>query len=271
MNFLVLLSTVVSLLIILKIYYGLKDHHEPVKVASSNISYFDCDQKMCPKENGFLAISVNNKSAYFVEENCDKLIKNLPTGVKVIVIADEIAHYNIQAFEHKNERVARQRASEMGIKLMNLFKKSIDKYHCGVKLCKWEDLRLRLDNCVARLEKYDILDTRVSNIANIFVAYRGQNKSNDSYEKKIGLTKKYIYNELPVLICGINYDGVWHRMLYYSGSMDHIKNFTSDKESLHSLSQDIKYSADFVDVRNIIMEEMMMPDIACSGFVGLYI
>jgi len=265
MGLFVLFLIIISLLITIKIYFWLNNPEE-----TNNLLYFDCTPATCLKENGFLAISVNNKSPYFVQENCDKLIKNLPQSVKLIMIADEIAHYNIQAFERKKEKIAKQRAAEMGIKLMYLFKESIDKFHSTVKLCRWEDLHLNLDNCVTRLEKCSNLNTRVVNLANNFVAYRGQNKSDKSFDTKIELAKKYIYHELPVIICGVTYDGDWYRMLYYSGNIAHLKKFTGE-DSLHNLAQNIKYANEYVNVRNIIMEEMMMPGIACSGFAGMVI
>lgn len=132
-------------------------------------------------------------------------------------------------------------------------------------------MNLKLNDCASKLEKYPHLDTRVNTIANNFLSFRGQNSASKSLDKKLSLIKKYIYNEIPVLVCGIFCDNQWHRLLYYSGTSEHLSRFVLNKDSLHNLILDIKLNPEFSDVKQMIVQEMKLPDISVCGFIGINI
>ena len=114
------------------------------------------------------------------------------------------------------------------------------------------------------------LDQRVDAIAAKFLSYRGEGKANKSHDRKLGLIKEYILHEIPVLVLGIQIDGVHYRLLHYSGSLTHLSKFVNDKSSLHNLVQDIYHNPTFENVFNVIVSSTRIgPKI--PGFVGIQI
>jgi hypothetical protein len=273
---------------VVKIYTG---HNNNCNIIENGMLYFNCHP--CAKyneprndhashsvgislqdEHGFLVISVNGTSPYFVQTKCDSLIKYIMRyaheNITVIVLADEIAHYNLQAFCRYKETRAKQEALKLGDQLFQLFTNSIAKYgDSTIKICKWNDLNFNLSNCIYKLEESPLISERVSKIATYFLNHRGQNLLNKSFDKKLQLAKKYVYSEIPILVCGMNYDNKWYRLLYYSGTTEHLKKFMCGEDGLHDLILDIKQKQEFADIKQMIITEMNMPDISIPGFIGI--
>lgn len=194
------------------------------KKIDDTVLYIDCNPKLEMHENAFIAISVNEKSPYLVQEKCDMLVKYITARqnkVFVIMIADKIAHHNLQAFNRYKKAKSINKALELGDKFIHLFSNSIETYgEKKVKLCRWDDLKI--PEMHEELLTFKILDKRITAIANVFLSHRGASIKT-SYHTKIGLIKKYICSELPVLVCGVHVNDTWHRLLYYSGYMTHLK------------------------------------------------
>jgi cytochrome P450 len=239
--------------------------------------YYNCPPHAEQNENAFVGISVNKKSPYLSDSSkADMLVKYLSEKYAelkreiVILIVDEIAQLNIQAFEGYNENKARNEATKLGDLFMKIFNGAIERHGSGkIKLCRWVDLKI--PNMVQILRGYDELNKRVSIIANNFLNKRGQGLINTSYARKISLVEDYIFSELSVLVCGIKYDEQWYRLMYYSGSKDHFDKFAGDKNSLHNLVIDIIHTNEFANVRNKIFELMGTNKCKVSGFIGFNI
>jgi len=237
-----------------------------------NLLCFDCHLSAENSENIFVAISVNEKSPYLNPKFCNEIIKYIMERKKeklvIILIADKIAHYNIQAFNRYKSTKAINEALKLGNQISELFDNSLKEYGDNkIKICRWDCLKI--PDMILDLEKYEVLDQRVSLIADIFLKYRGQNLINKSFETKINLIKKYIYSELPIFICGVYYDQIWYRLMYYSGSIIHLENFAQAKIGLHNLTRDIINNDEFVDVKNFIMKNMNTNVVKISGFIGI--
>lgn len=244
------------------------------------IIHFHCSPFSKLEEKGFIAISVNPRSPYFDQVMCDKLIQQVtnysivPKG-SIIMIADQIAKHNIEAFDHRSKEKALQRALAMGNTLYDNFNNSIKQYGDGRHLIgcyRWNDLKVPEDICEELNNLFPYLKSRVTDIARNFAIKRSQNRNNNNIKRvngRLELVKKYIYNELPVLVCGINIDNEWFRLLYYSGRIAHLSMFTQSKDSLHNLVMDIIQKDQFKEVREFIMMKMNTNSTKIPGFIGI--
>ena len=103
-------------------------------ITNDNLLHFNCNPYAKYKNTGFFVVSVNEKSPYLMQTNCDLLIQYIVEnilGIGVIVLADEISHYNIQAFDRYNETKSKEKAHELGNKLFETFSKSIRQFTDG--------------------------------------------------------------------------------------------------------------------------------------------
>jgi cytochrome P450 len=239
----------------------------------SKVIYYDCPPTAIELENGFIAISVNKKSPYLTDrQKVDLLVKYFAENTKekdfVILIADTIAHYNIQAFDGRKPQKAKEEAKKLGDQFMEVFGKSIELYgKTKIKLCRWDELKL--PDMTEFLLQYPQLRDRILPIARRFLDHRGQGLVNKSFEDKIELITKYIYNELIVLVTGIYYNNKWHQLLYYSGSLDHLSKFADDKGSLHNFVIDLINHDNFIKIREELCKIVKSPKCKVPGFIGI--
>ena len=242
------------------------------------------------EEPGFVGISVNGRSPFLQDPPmASKLVKFFKEQKReiLILIADEIAQYNFQAFDNYDERRAIQKANEMGLKIYERFQEAIQEHNCSemIQVCRWSELQLpdMMDYLLdtARTEKDChpsrlLLHQRVHVIGQSFIQRRGGGGSGQSgtiykksLPKKIEFVKKYIFSELPVLICGISYEGKWYRTLYYSGSLSYLEYFTSCENSLFQLINDLIEQPEFEEIRKEIMKIMNTSICKRKGFLGV--
>ena len=88
---------------------------------------------------------------------------------------------------------------------------------------------------------------------------------------KLELVRKYIYNEIPILVCGIDVSHIHYRVLYYCGSKNHLAKFANDENSLHHLVMDIYTKPEFADIFKQIVANSVNQRIKVPGFVGIEI
>jgi cytochrome P450 len=246
------------------------EHISITKIPRKTISYG------CPifteNELGFVGISVNEKSPYLNDTQC---AKNLVLFFKqqnkeiIILIADEIAHYNFQAFNNCNKEKAIKKANQLGVELYDIFNDAINEHDCSnlIKICKWNELNLP-DMC-EYFEKDLLLREKVNKICSRVITKRGLGLVNKSLDKKTELVRKYVYSELGVLVCGINYNNKWRKLLYYSGKKTYLDDFASNEDSLCNLVEDIMLYESFEDVRNYILNAMEARTCKIEGFIGI--
>lgn len=238
-----------------------------------NTLYYDCPPTAESKEKAFMAISINPRSPFLTDQKrVDMAVKLLADRAEesVILLADDIARFNIQAFQHKKPEIARTKAKELGDKFAEIFTKSITEFGRGrVSLCRWTDLNLP-ENIDQSLLIHEELVSRVNSIAKKYVDCRGQGKIDSSYEERIKLGARYILSEIPVLICGIRYQATWYRLLYYCGSLDHLSQFAEAKDSLHNLVLDILTKPEFSKIREEISDLVGSRNLyKVPGFIGV--
>lgn len=242
--------------------------------------YYDCNPSYDLAEPTFLAVSVNKRSPYLSDpQNVENIVRyfgereRLTQKPSVIYICDEIAHFNIQAFDRKNPVVAQARALDLGQRLETIFNDTASELGYDIRVRRWADNQFRSganERLIEYLRQDPNLDQRVDAIAAKFLSYRGEGKANKSHDRKLGLIKEYILHEIPVLVLGIQIDGVHYRLLHYSGSLTHLSKFVNDKSSLHNLVQDIYHNPTFENVFNVIVSSTRIgPKI--PGFVGIQI
>jgi hypothetical protein len=144
--------------------------------------------------------------------------------------------------------------------------------HC-IDICRWSDDINVLDNekIVKILSTHCSTNQRVEEIANRFLSYRSQNKVDKSYQNKIELVKQYIFHEITGLVCGIHYNQIHYKSMYYSGSEEHLSNFAKDEKSLFNLIQDISTKDEFKDVFDQIVENTLAKSPKVSGFIGIVV
>ena len=240
-----------------------------IQKVNRHITYFNYPI-LTTDDCGFIGISVNKKSPYI---NDIETVKNIVSFFKkqnkhmVILIADEIAHYNFQAFENYNEVKAKKIAERFGNNIYKNFNDAIEEYNCSeqIKVCKWNELNLP--------DMYEYFTTnlsltlRVNEICQNFIKKRS---SPTKYlDKKSTMVKKYIYSELGVLVCGIFYGNKWYKSLYYSGTNSYLKEFSYRTDSLCNLMNDIISSEEFEDVKNYIIQKMGANSCKINGFIGI--
>lgn len=225
--------------------------------------------------NSFIGISVNKKSVYLEQVMCDKLI-SLIMFIKnnndtfVVMIADEIEKFNIQAYNRRSAKASRRIAHELGNHFYELFQNSIDNHGDDtIELIKMSEMNM--PDLTEELMLDDTLDERITSVAKLFMEYRCRhvNTVSKRYDLKLDLTKRYIYAELPSVVCGIKHKDRHYRTIYYSGNMDQLKIFASSTNSLYKLVVDIITCDEFENVRNIIMRGMNIDHVSIPGFVGI--
>lgn len=243
--------------------------------------YYNCSPISDMKEGAFLAVSVNDKSPY-LEDNSkaknvvsyfiERSIANNNKFPTIIYICDEIAHFNIEAFDRCSRKKANEKAEEMGNRIADVFEKCVKELDASnyVRVCRWKDDKniesRELKELMGRLESVAWLNYRVEILAKKFLSYRGQDKVNKSYDKKLELAKKYIFNEIPVLICGIVVGDIHYRLLHYSGSQVHLSKFVQDEDSLFNLINDVYKDKSIVDM---IVSKSRGGRPKIEGFVGI--
>jgi hypothetical protein len=223
----------------------------------SNVISYDCPFSAEHSSNGFIAISVNQKSPYLMnDDKVDMIVKYMSTRTthSVILIADDIARFNIEAFDKMTPVESYNAAIQLGDTFTEKFTNSAKKYGPGLRIVRWKDLGypVDIDSRISELLLHPVLKERVELIADRFINHRGQGQIKSSYEKKKELIVKYILSELPVLVCGIQVEHNWYRLLYYSGSKEHLSKFADDKNSLHNLVLDILNKPEFAGVKALI-------------------
>ena len=240
-------------------------------VIDSKFIYYNCSPFAKEYNDGFLAISVNRRSVFLKDvDKAHKLVGCMANRQKetVILVADEIAHYNLQAFDHFSKSRAIVEAKNLGDAFIKVFRESIELYGEGrVQLCRWNDLKV--PDMTETLMNHVELKKRIMIIANNFLNNRGKGLVNKSYDDKIELVGKYICHEVPVLVCGICYGAKWYRLLYYSGTLGHFEKFAGNKESLHNLILDVIIKPEFETIRNEICRVMKAERCKVAGFIGV--
>lgn len=244
--------------------------------------YYYCPPGVEYNTNIFLAISVNEKSPFLTNQsNVDKLVKilmeiqnknNKNNKNILIFICDEITKFNLQAFNNCSLNKAIQKASQLGQNFYKLFDESITQNKANfIKVCKWNDNENmpNKDEIINFLKNQPIISKRVEIIANKFLAYRTQNKVNNSYHYKLELIKEYIYHEIPILITGVYVNNIHYKLLYYCGTREHLSKFAENKNSLLNLMIDIyeQESFKYIYDKIISLSEIKKPKI--KGFVGI--
>jgi cytochrome P450 len=240
--------------------------------------YYDCSPISECIENRFIAISINSRSPFLSDsEKVNRIIKylnekhsqNKNSNQVLILICDKIAHFNLQAFEHMKPEKALKEALKLGERFERIFQESIDNNDCSdsVKIVRWNN---DYDELAIELMKNDKLDKRVELIASTFIKHRGQGKIDNSYQTKLELVKKYIYHEIPILLCGIKHDNIRYRLLTYSGTKEHLNLFATNENSLHNLVLDIMNKQEYQLVLELIIQSLnMFPKV--PGFIGVEI
>ena len=232
--------------------------------------YCNCNPVFEKKEYGFIGISVCKTSPYLEQQKCDDLAKFIKKSTDekfLILIADQIAYYNMKAFEDYGERKSIDKSLALGEQMFNLFSNSIARYNCGnIQLCRWNDLGI--PDMSQELDRFKKLNERVTFVANQFIQYRRPKTTPKSYRKIFPLVKSYIYNELPILVCGVFYQGIHYKLLHYSGTVDHLNRFLKGKSQLPELSIDIIFENEFQDVKNLIVKKLGY-DIKIPGSIGI--
>lgn len=243
--------------------------------------YYNCSPISDMEDGAFLAVSVNDKSPYLEDNSMAKNIvsyfmeRSIANNNKfptIIYICDEIAHFNIEAFDRCSRKKANEKAEEMGNKIAEVFEECVRELGATdyVRVCRWKDDEniesKEFKELVGRLESIEWLNYRVDTLAKKFLSYRGQDKVNKSYGKKLELAKKYIFHEIPVLICGIVVDGVHYRLLHYSGSQMHLGKFVQDEDSLYNLINDVYKDESVVDM---VVSKSRGGCPKIEGFVGI--
>lgn len=237
---------------------------------NNQMKFLKCPPTAMINEKHYMPISIGGKIPYMEQELCDKLIKffvNKKINM-VILLGDGIAHYNMQAFDKYSLEKAYDCANQIGNLLMNNFKKSIEMYgNNNISVCKWNDIGI--PDLYDKLHKYPNLDNRVEAIAIEFIKYRGHGKINKSFKKKLLFAKRYIYAELPMLICGIKYKNEWIQLMYYSGTLLHLKKFSNGKNSLHQLAVDIITKDEYRNILSDILHNENLDKAKIPGFIGI--
>ena len=244
----------------------------PKSLYSPKSIYYECHPCAEINENVFMAISVNTRSPFLTDDNLlfgiIKYLSERNASKKVLIlICDAIAKYNLQAFDHYNASNSSTEAAAIGDKFIGIFKNAVNK--CGadnVIICRWNDIN---HSDLSFLEDDKKLIDRVASIAERFVQYRGQGVVNTSYQSKIELVKKYILSEIGVLINGVCYNGIHYRVLYYSGTPEHLKKFAGDPKSLHNLVLSIYNDSDFKNTLDRIVGCSAVKTPKCQGFIGI--
>ena len=237
--------------------------------------YYDCSPMSENTERAFMAISVNERSPFLKDDDdkVDMVVKLLAERnvESVIMIADDIARFNMQAFDHFKLDKAKEKAKNLGDKFVKKFSGSIQRFGQGkINLCRWSQLNLPED-IDEYLQAFPILKSRVALIAEKFLDHRGQGRVKTSYGERINLVTKYILSEIPVLICGIRFQDKWYRLLYYCGTLDHLSKFAEDKGSLHNLTLDILSKPEFSTIKEEISKLVGSHNLyKVPGFIGIY-
>jgi cytochrome P450 len=247
-------------------------HLLPGSLYNPTSIYYDCPPYAEIKEWAFMAISVNARSPILVDKSLTlkviKYISERNQNKKVLIlVCDDIAKYNIQAFEHCSPNKASTRATELGDKFIEIFTNAIRE--CGadnIITCRWTDI---VSDDLSYLEEDENLNKRVTTIAQKFLQYRGQGIINTSYESKIELIKKYIFSEIGVLINGVYYNGIHFRVLYYCGTKDHLNKFAGDTGSLHHLILSIYNDPIFRNTYHKIRSHSTNGLEKIQGFIGI--
>jgi cytochrome P450 len=243
--------------------------------------YYNCSPISDLTESAFMAVSVNARSPFLTDESkvdnilrylSDRSAVNGETEPTVIYVCDVISQFNIQAFNRRKPDKAMEEAIELGDRFVEAFQKSVDSLQVSerIRICRWSDDQNRAsDELIAYLKSVDALDERVGTIASNYLEYRGQNRLNKSYDRKLELVKEYIFHEIPVLILGILIDGVHYRLLHYSGSHTHLSKFVNDANSLHNLINDIYTQPEFEPVLNTLVASSETDRAKVPGFIGI--
>jgi hypothetical protein len=232
--------------------------------------YYDCSPYLEKNRNGFVAISVSSRSPFLADASqADRIVTHIASMSNryVILICDEIAQFNIQAFDLKPPIVARIKARRLGTQLADIFKSAVTASKASnIRVVQWNELLLP---DVSKLSVYKILDERIRRVAENFIQSRGQGKINTSHDNKLELVCRYIYSEIPVLIHGVWFQGVSYPLLYYPGHSSHFEKFADDNNSLHRLALDIAVGQEFEEVREALGEMMDRRPCKIPGFIGL--
>ncbi len=233
--------------------------------------FCNCSPSINQLQNGFIGISTYKKSPFL--ESKEKVYSVIQAigeqhNESAVLIADEISHYNIQAFERKQEKIARKIAKDLGDSLFEIFSEAANiytkTYGRQIKIIRWS--QLNLPDISEELESIKILDSRITKVADSFINKRCV-AANGSYFMKMKFTKKYIYSELQVLVCGIQYNSIEYKSLYYSGSSEHLAESIVNEHSLWKLVYDIITADEFKDVRDII-KKSVNSECRQPGFTG---
>ena len=242
----------------------------PKSYYSPDLTYYNCSPYAEIKENAFMAISVNNRSPFLSDSSLALRIvltisqRNQNKQV-LILICDEIAKYNLQAFDHCNAKKAILEAEKIGNKFISIFEKSIkDSNVSNVILVRWNQIY----QASPGFTNPSLLN-RVTNIAKRFIEHRGQGTINSSYQSKIELVKQYILNEILVLVNGVHYKGIHYRVLYYCGTKDHLTKFAGSADSLHNLILSIGNDPELKDVLDMCTAISPTKTSKCQGFIGI--
>jgi hypothetical protein len=244
--------------------------------------YYNCLPTAEKYHNAFMAVSVNKRSTFLSDSTAaERVVKYLNYRSKfgdeprciLIVICDDIAQYNFQAFENYKPNKAIDQASKLGDVFMKIFQDAISKLDDSnfVSLCRWLDIDgIRHEDSFLSLGEDSELNRRVSVIADRFIRHRAPTTMS-TYESKVSLVKLYIFSELQVLINGVCYKGTHYRLLYYCGSKDHLQKFAEDPLSLHNLVMDIYTDPKFRPILNKIRQWSFNGKSKVPGFIGIQI
>lgn len=250
----------------------MEDNFSPQTRQNVVINY-DCPPTSEITEKAFMAISVNPTSLFLKDmDKVDMAVKLLAdrNTESLILIADDIARFNMQAFNHFKPGKAIKEAYKLGNQFVERFQDAIQRLGQGkVSLCRWSDLNLPED-INEHLQVFPELHSSVSSIAEKYIDNRCKEKVQKSLMEKINLVTKYILSEIPVLVCGIHYQDKWYRLLYYCGSLSHLSKFTEAKVSLHSLSLDILQKPEFSHMKEEISKLVKSHNLyKVPGFIGV--
>jgi len=243
--------------------------------------YYGCSLSDELSENKFLAISVNKRSHFIDPLMAQKIVNHLMIPHKknenkiMIFICDYISHFNFQAFDKMNQNKATQKSIQLGNIFVSIFQDVIKNLGLQkrIEISRWNDNKniLEIERLVIIMSSNPQLNQRVETIANYFISHRGQGKVNSSYKQKLELVKQYIYYEIPIFISGIHCDGIHYRMLYYSGTEEHLSNFAENQNCLHSLVIDIVTKDEFKDIFDQIILNSVNKIPKIIGFVGIVV
>ncbi len=208
----------------------------------------DFERIISKDKNLWLGVSISMKDYDNVlAQEYLKFISQYSKVMGVVVVGDEISAINIKELEHKSYGKALKLARRRGDIWVDKYRENIEKLELEdkVKILRWADI---WDDEAIRDYEYlrelynrdDDFREKINLPLEVYLESRGRNANN----QRLKVLSEYILKELPFLLKGVIYNGIYSDCLLYPTY--------NMRTSLSWFVRDIFYLEKFDELRELI-------------------